>query len=52
MAVDKDLFSSGSKVYHPDNCCILLQGLNNLLVNCKKAYSEGQTEENTLPLGV
>jgi len=52
MSVDKDLFGNGSKMYHPDCCCILPQGLNNLLVNCKKHYSEGQTEENTLPLGV
>ncbi len=52
MHVDKDLFGNGSKIYHPDNCCILPQGLNNLLVNCKKPYSEGQTKENTLPLGV
>lgn len=52
MSVDKDLFGNGSNMYHPGNCCVLPQGLNNLLVNCKKAYSEGQTEENTLPLGV
>ena len=52
MSVDKDLFANGSKMYHPDFCCILPQGLNNLLVNCKKHYLEGQTEENTLPLGV
>ena len=52
MSVDKDLFGNGSKMYHPDCCCILPQALNNLLVNCKKHYSEGQTEENTLPLGV
>lgn len=39
-------------MYHPDFCCILPQALNNLLVNCKNHYSEGQTEENTLPLGV
>lgn len=43
---------SGSIMYHPVCCCILLQALNNLFVNCKKHYSEGQTEENTLPLGV
>ena len=52
MHVDKDLFGSGSKMYHPDYCCILPQGLNNLLANSKKHYKEGETPENTLPLGV
>lgn len=52
MAVDKDLFGDGSGMYHPDFCCILPQGLNTLLTNCKKHYKEGETPENTLPLGV
>lgn len=51
MAVDKDLFGTG-EMYHPDYCCILPQGLNTMLTNCKKHYFEGQTSENTLPLGV
>ncbi|MBQ7920303.1 MAG: hypothetical protein IJ324_10240 [Lachnospiraceae bacterium] len=52
MAVDKDLFGDGSGIYHPNFCCILPQGLNNLLVNSKKHYKEGETPENVLPLGV
>lgn len=52
MQVDKDLFSDGSNMYHPDFCCILPQGLNVLLANRKKHYEEGETKENTLPLGV
>lgn len=52
MAVDKDLFGNGSKIYSPDTCCILPQGLNTLLTNCKKPYKVGQTPDNTLPLGV
>lgn len=52
MAVDKDLFGNGSKVYSPEHCCILPQGLNTLLTNCKKHYADGETKENTLPLGV
>lgn len=52
MAVDKDLFGNGSGMYYPDYCCILPQGLNTLLTNCKKHYGEGETPENTLPLGV
>lgn len=52
MAVDKDLFSGRSKCYSPDTCCILPQRLNSLLANCKKSYAEGQTKENTLPLGI
>ena len=52
MAVDKDLFGDGSGMYHPDFCCILPQGLNTLLTNCKKHYKEGESPENTLPLGV
>ena len=52
MAVDKDLFSGRSKCYSPDTCCILPQGLNSLLANCKKPYTEGQKKENTLPLGI
>ncbi len=52
MDVDKDLFGDGSGMYHPDFCCILPKGLNTLLANSKKHYKEGQTRENTLPLGV
>ena len=29
-------------MYSPENCCILPQGLNTLLTNCKKHYFEGQ----------
>ena len=53
MAVDKDLFGDGSGMYHPDFCCILPQGLNALLSNCKKHYyKEGKAPEDALPLGV
>lgn len=52
MAVDKDLFGNGSNMYSPENCCLLPQTLNNLIVNCKKSYFEGQTADDVLPLGV
>lgn len=52
MDVDKDLFGDGSGMYTPDFCCLLPKGLNTLLANSKKHYKEGQTPENTLPLGV
>lgn len=52
MDVDKDLFGDGSGMYHPDFCCIMPKGLNTLLANSKKHYKEGETPENTLPLGV
>lgn len=52
MAVDKDLFGNGSKAYSPENCCILPQGLNTLLTNCKKNYFDGETQDDVLPLGV
>lgn len=52
MDVDKDLFGDGSGMYHEDFCCLLPKGLNTLLANSKKHYEEGQTPENTLPLGV
>ena len=52
MAVDKDLFDNGSKVYSPDTICILPQGINTLLANCKKHYKDGETPDNVLPLGV
>lgn len=52
MDVDKDLFGDGSGMYAPDVCCILPKGLNTLLANNKKHYKEGETPENTLPLGV
>ncbi len=52
MDVDKDLFGDGSGMYAPQFCCILPKGLNTLLANSKKHYKEGQTPENTLPLGV
>lgn len=51
MAVDKDLFGNGSKIYSPEHCCILPQGLNTLLTNCKKHYAE-ESKDNILPLGV
>ena len=51
MAVDKDLFGNGSKIYSPEHCCILPQGLNKLLTNCKKHYAE-ESKDNILPLGV
>ena len=52
MNVDKDLFGDGSGMYHEDFCCLLPKGLNTLLANSKKHYKEGETPENTLPLGV
>lgn len=52
MAVDKDLFGDGDSVYSPENCCVLPQGLNAMLANCKKHYYEGTDVENALPLGV
>ena len=52
MAVDKDLFGNGSKVYSPDTICILPQSINTLLANCKKHYKDGETPDNVLPLGV
>ena len=52
MQVDKDLFGNGSDMYHPDFCCILPQGLNAFLANCKKHYYEGESSDNILPLGV
>lgn len=52
MAVDKDLFGNGSKIYSPETCCILPQGLNTLLTNSKKSYNVGESPENTLPFGV
>ena len=52
MDVDKDLFGDGSGMYCPEFCCILPKGLNTLLANSKKHYEEGQTPENSLPLGV
>lgn len=52
MNVDKDLFGDGSGMYHEEFCCLLPKGLNTLLANSKKHYKEGETPENTLPLGV
>ena len=52
MAVDKDLFGGGSHIYSPETCCILPQGLNTLLSNCKKPYYNGKTPETSLPMGV
>ena len=52
MAVDKDLFGDGSHIYSPETCCILPQGLNTLLSNCKKHYYKETTTENLLPFGV
>lgn len=50
MAVDKDLFSLGDKLYSPDTCCLLPQGVNTYLSNCTKRYYGG--EQDKLPLGV
>ena len=33
--LDKDILSSGSKIYSPDTCCFIPQQLNKLLVNPK-----------------
>lgn len=52
MAVDKDLFGGDARVYSPDNCCILPQTLNTLLVNSKKRYCSEKSLENKLPFGV
>lgn len=52
MDVDKDLFGDGSGMYHEDFCCLLPKGLNTLLANSKKNYKEGETSDNTMPLGV
>lgn len=52
MDVDKDLFGDGSGMYAPHFCCLLPKGLNTMLANSKKHYKEGETPENTLPLGV
>jgi hypothetical protein len=52
MAVDKDLFGNGSKVYSPETCCILPQGLNTMLANCKKHYFDDNTEDKMLPIGI
>ena len=52
MAVDKDLFGNGNKLYSLEDCCILPQGLNNLIVNCKKHYSKDKQDKDILPLGV
>ena len=53
MAVDKDLFGKGSHIYSPDTCCILPQGLNSLLSNCKKHYFTNKSKtDDILPYGV
>ena len=52
MDVDKDLFGDGSGMYAPQFCCLLPKGLNTMLSNSKKHYKEGESPENTLPLGV
>ena len=52
MAVDKDLFGNGSKVYSSKTICVLPQGLNTLLANSKKHYKNCETPDNVLPLGV
>ena len=51
MAVDKDLFGNGSNMYSPETCCILPQGLNSFIANCKRHYF-GDDRENALPIGV
>lgn len=53
MAVDKDLFGKDSHIYSPDTCCILPQGLNTMLSNCKKHYRAYKTKtDDMLPYGV
>ncbi len=54
MAVDKDLFGNGSNEYASKNCCLLPQGLNTLLTNCKKHYTDMDLlrKDKILPLGV
>lgn len=52
MAVDKNLFGNGSKIYSSKTICILPQRLNTLLANSKKHYKDGETPDNVLPLGV
>ena len=52
MNCDKDLFGDGSGMYAPQFCCLLPKGLNTMLANSKKHYKEGESPENTLPLGV
>ena len=41
MAVDKNLFGKGSKIYSSKTICILPQRLNTLLANSKKHYKDG-----------
>lgn len=52
MDVEKDLFGDGSGLYCPEFCCIAPKGLNTLLANAKTHYKDGETPDNTLPLGV
>lgn len=52
MAVDKDLFGNGSKVYSSENCCVVPQGINTMLSNCKKPYYKEDYGDALLPFGV
>lgn len=55
MAVDKDLFGDDTSEYSPQNCCLLPQGLNTMLSNCKKHYADENRlkgKYDILPLGV
>ena len=52
MAVDKDLFGNGSKMYGEETCCILPQVLNTMLTNCKKHDNPLWKDAAYLPLGV
>ncbi len=50
MAVDKDLFGNGQKLYSPETCCILPNGLNTMLSNCVRHYHDATG--NGLPMCV
>ena len=52
MAVDKDLFGNGSKMYGEETCCILPQTLNTMMTNCKKHDNSNYKTAAGLPLGV
>lgn len=52
MAVDKDLFGQDSKVYSPETCCILPQGLNTMLTNLKKRNMKKEHKKDVLPICV
>lgn len=39
LELDKDLFSTGEKLYSPETCCFLPKRINSALVVKKKSYS-------------